>query len=236
MMESLFDSTPIDLSVPSDPQWGPLVKGFLASPQGQCVVRHLEEAQKAGDTIYPPLPFRAFELTPFKEVRVVILGQDPYHGEGQAEGLAFSVPEGVKVPPSLRNMKKEIALEYGLEPTKNGSLLSWAEQGVLLLNAVMTVKKQTPAAHSKWGWQRLSDEVIRLLSEEGEPMVFMLWGNFAKEKRALINESRHLVLTANHPSPLSATKPPEPFIGCGHFKKANDWLIAKGRAPIEWVI
>lgn len=236
MMDSLFESTPIEVTVPEDPYWGPLVKGFLKGPAGQVVMKHLEAAQKAGDTIYPPLPLRVFEVTPFKSVRVVILGQDPYHGEGQAEGLAFSVPNGVKVPPSLRNIKKEIGLEYGIEPTKQGSLMGWAQQGVLLLNAVMTVKKQTPASHSKWGWQHLSDEVIRLLSEEGDPMVFMLWGNFAKEKRALINEARHLVLTANHPSPLSATKPPEPFIGCGHFKKANEWLVAQGRAPIEWVI
>jgi uracil-DNA glycosylase len=212
--------------------WQPLVNDFLASRTGQQLQAFLRQRSQAGSTIYPPQPFRALQLTPLAQVRVVILGQDPYHGPGQAEGLAFSVARGVKIPPSLRNMFKERQRDLGIAPAGHGSLQSWAQQGVLLLNTTLTVEDGQPASHAKRGWESLTDALIAECARQERAIVFMLWGAHAQAKQALIAQhnldARHLVLMANHPSPLSASRPPEPFIGCGHFGKACAWLAARG--------
>jgi len=168
------------------------------------------------------------------QVRVVILGQDPYHGPGQAEGLAFSVAPGVKIPPSLRNMFKELQRDLGLPPPTHGSLVRWAQQGVLLLNTCLTVEDGQPASHAGQGWEVLTDAVIRRCSESGPPKVFLLWGAHAQKKLGLIDGDRHRVLCANHPSPLSASRGPVPFIGSGHFRAVNHWLTAQGGSAIDW--
>jgi uracil-DNA glycosylase len=182
-------------------------------------------------TIYPPakLIFHAFEKTPFEQVRVVILGQDPYHGAGQAHGLSFSVPEGVSIPPSLRNIFKEVQANFGGTLPKSGNLERWAEQGVLLLNAVLTVRAAKPASHQKKGWEVFTDAVIRALSEQKEGLVFMLWGKYAQDKGKIIDTKKHLVLKAPHPSPMA-----QGFLGCEHFKKANAYLAQKGEKEIVW--
>lgn len=237
MTSSLFSDSKAavpDLMFPSDPVWQRLTADFMASADGIRIKERIEAATAGGAILYPPKPFRALSETPFEKVRVVIVGQDPYHGPGQAEGFAFSVPVGVRVPPSLRNIKKELARDLGIPITPAGSLLPWANQGVLLLNAILTVEHGKPASHRSWGWEKLTDAAIRLVSDRCESVVFMLWGNFAQGKRELIDSSRHLVLCANHPSPLSASRPPIPFIGCGHFSEANRWLSAQGCAPIDW--
>jgi uracil-DNA glycosylase len=209
--------------------WQSIVQDFLRSAAGQRVQQFLQQRLQAGAVIYPPQPFRALELTALKQVRVVILGQDPYHGAGQAEGLAFSVARGVKIPPSLRNMFKERQRDLGLAPAAHGSLQSWAEQGVLLLNTTLTVEDGQPAAHAKQGWELLTDALISACAAKPRPVVFMLWGAHAQAKQALIAahnaDERHLVLCANHPSPLSALRPPAPFIGCGHFGQAERFLL-----------
>jgi uracil-DNA glycosylase len=181
--------------------------------------------------VYPPDPLRALRLTPLDRVHVVILGQDPYHGPGQAEGLAFSVPADVKPPPSLRNILAELLRDCGIPPPGHGSLLAWAERGALLLNTVLTVEDGRPASHAGWGWERLTDALIRAATAHPAPKVFLLWGAHAQAKRALIEGHGHLVLTANHPSPLSARRPPQPFIGCGHFSQAQAWLKAQS---VNW--
>jgi uracil-DNA glycosylase len=210
--------------------WKPLVEGFFASAAGKGLLAFLEQRLQAGAIIFPPLPLRALQLTPPEAVRVVILGQDPYHGRGQAEGLAFSVAPGVQLPPSLRNIFKELLRDLGMPfpvmPQPGGSLVKWAQKGVLLLNTCLTVEEGQPASHSGKGWELLTDAIIRQVSQEAQPTVFMLWGAHAQSKRPLIDASRHLVLTANHPSPLSALRPPMPFIGCGHFSQARDWRDA----------
>ena len=225
-----------DFRLPQTDVWRNLLARFLASPTGEQIVRCVHEDMDAGNQIYPPQVFRACDLTPAESVKVVIMGQDPYHGFGQAEGLAFSVPNGVKVPPSLRNIKKELWRDLQMPITPNGSLIPWAQQGVLLLNAILTVEADAAASHRGLGWQQLTDEVIETLSTQTDHVVFMLWGNFAQSKRPLIDEGKHLVLCANHPSPLSASRPPVPFIGCGHFSAANAWLTARGKTPINWQI
>ncbi len=225
-----------DFRLPQTDVWRNLLARFLASPTGEQIVRCVHEDIDAGKQIYPPQVFRAFDLTPAESVKVVILGQDPYHGFGQAEGLAFSVPNGVKVPPSLRNIKKELLRDLQMPITPNGSLIPWAQQGVLLLNAILTVEADAAASHRGLGWQQLTDEVIETLSTQTDHVVFMLWGNFAQSKRPLIDEGKHLVLCANHPSPLSASRPPVPFIGCGHSSAPNAWLTARGKTPINWQI
>jgi uracil-DNA glycosylase len=211
------------------PDWQGIVQDFLRSAAGQRVQQFLQQRLQEGAVIYPPQPFRALELTALKAVRVVILGQDPYHGPGQAEGLAFSVARGVKIPPSLRNMFKERQRDLGLAPAAHGSLQSWAEQGVLLLNTTLTVEDGQPAAHAKQGWELLTDALISACAAKPQPVVFMLWGAHAQAKQALIathnTDQRHLVLCANHPSPLSALRPPAPFIGCGHFGQAERFLL-----------
>ncbi|AVS76861.1 uracil-DNA glycosylase [Paracidovorax avenae] len=212
---------------PVAPGWQPLVDDFFASARGQALLGFLRQRLEAGAVIFPPRPLRALELTPPESVRVVILGQDPYHGRGQAEGLAFSVAPGVALPPSLRNIFKELQRDLGTPfpawPEPGGSLVKWAKNGVLLLNTCLTVEEAQPASHAGKGWEQLTDAVIRKVGEGDRPAVFMLWGSHAQSKRPLIDASRHLVLTANHPSPLSALRPPVPFIGCGHFGKAREF-------------
>jgi uracil-DNA glycosylase len=214
--------------------WSDLVASFWASPSGRSLLRHLRDRLAAGAVIYPPQPLRALELTSPAEVRVVILGQDPYHGPGQAEGLAFSVAPGVRPPPSLNNMLAEIQRDLGLPPPADGSLVRWAEQGVLLLNTSLTVEADAPGSHAMQGWEVLTDNVVRICAESGPPKAFLLWGAHAQKKLPLIDPTRHRVLTANHPSPLSAKRGPTPFIGCGHFGQTNDWLRDQGLAPVRW--
>ena len=211
---------------PVAPGWQPLVAAFFAGARGQGLLAFLQARLQAGAAIFPPQPLRALDLTPPDAVRVVILGQDPYHGRGQAEGLAFSVAPGVQLPPSLRNIFKEMQRDLGTPfpafPEPGGSLVTWAQNGVLLLNTGLTVEEGQPASHAGKGWEALTDAVIRHVAEGPRPVVFMLWGSHAQSKRAFIPQGRgHLVLTSNHPSPLSALRPPVPFIGCGHFGKAR---------------
>ena len=215
--------------------WAPVIGQFLASQPGQPLGAFIEQRLAAGAIIYPPQPFRALELTPLADVRVVILGQDPYHGPGQAQGLAFSVSDGMRLPPSLRNIFKELARDPGVAPEQpaGGSLECWARQGVLLLNTCLTVEEGLPASHAKQGWEALTDQLISAVSARSEPVVFMLWGAHAQAKQVLISD-RHLVLRANHPSPLSALRLPVPFIGCGHFSLANAFLKGHERPPIRW--
>ena len=217
---------------PVAPGWQPLVDSFFASAVGAKLLAFLGDRLEAGAVIFPPQPLRALELTPPEAVRVVILGQDPYHGRGQAEGLAFSVAPGVQLPPSLRNIFKEMQRDLGTPipafPVPGGSLINWATHGVLLLNTCLTVEEGQAASHSKRGWEALTDAVIRHVAEGPHPVVFMLWGNHAQSKQAWIPEGRgHLVLTSNHPSPLSALRPPVPFIGNGHFGQARAFRAAQ---------
>jgi uracil-DNA glycosylase len=212
---------------PVAPGWQALVSEFFRSEAGRGLLTFLESRLQAGAAVFPPQPLRALQLTPPESVRVVILGQDPYHGRGQAEGLAFSVAPGIPVPPSLRNIFTELRRDLGTPfppfPEPGGSLVRWASQGLLLLNTCLTVEEGQPASHAGRGWERLTDAVIRKVSQDAAPAVFMLWGAHAQTKRVLIDASRHLVLLANHPSPLSALRPPAPFIGCGHFSQARAW-------------
>jgi uracil-DNA glycosylase len=214
--------------------WSDVVNGFLASTTGLRLATFLRDRLAAGAAIYPPRPLRALELTPLAEVRAVILGQDPYHGPGQAEGLAFSVPAGVKLPPSLRNIYKELRCGSEEPLPADGSLLEWARRGVLLLNTSLTVEDGQPGSHAKKGWEVLTDALLCEVAATASPCVYMLWGAHAQGKAGLIRETaaRHareaLVLQANHPSPLSASRPPTPFLGCGHFTQARDWLAARG--------
>ena len=212
---------------PVAPGWRGLTDGFFASITGQSLLAFLHQRLADNAVMFPPQPLRALALTPPEQVRVVILGQDPYHGRGQAEGLAFSVAPGTAVPPSLRNIFKELQRDLGTPPPKfpvpGGSLVKWATHGVLLLNTCLTVEEGLPASHAKYGWEVLTDAVIQQVSDGAQPVVFMLWGAHAQSKRALIDADRHKVLIANHPSPLSALRPPLPFIGCGHFSEARAW-------------
>lgn len=217
--------------------WAPLVQAWAASPAGQGLLRHVAERQAAGAVIYPAQVLRALALTPRAAVRVVILGQDPYHGAGQAEGLAFSVPVGVKPPPSLRNLLDEISRSLGVPHPPHGHLAGWARQGVLLLNTALTVEDGQPAAHAKRGWEALTDALIQATAADAGAKVYLLWGAHAQAKAPLIEVAgggRHRVLMANHPSPLSARRPPLPFIGCGHFAVVRDFLQAQGTPAIDW--
>ncbi len=227
-----FAVTQLQAASPSDwpvaAGWQPLVEGFFEGAVGQKLLAYLQERVDAGAAIFPPRPLRALELTPPEAVRVVILGQDPYHGRGQAEGLAFSVAPGVRLPPSLQNIFKEMQRDLGVPfppfPHPGGSLVKWAQNGVLLLNTCLTVEEGQAASHSGKGWELLTDAVIRHVAEGDRPVVFMLWGAHAQSKRAFIPQDRgHLVLTSNHPSPLSALRPPVPFIGNGHFGQAREF-------------
>jgi uracil-DNA glycosylase len=215
--------------------WVPTVQPFLESSAGRQLGVYIQQRQALGAVIYPPEPFRALALTSLADVRVVILGQDPYHGAGQAHGLAFSVASAVKPPPSLRNIFKELARDPRVEPEKHpdGSLERWAMQGVLLLNTCLTVEEGQAASHAKQGWEALTNQLISAVSAKPEPVAFMLWGAHAQAKQVLI-AARHEVLLANHPSPLSALRLPRPFIGCGHFSAANDFLRSQGRRTVKW--
>ena len=224
----------MNLSV--DPGWQPVVDAWASSPAGQGLLANLAQREAAAALIYPPDPLRALRLTPLASTRVVILGQDPYHGPGQAEGLAFSVPPEVhKIPPSLRNIFKEMQRDLGLQPPMTGHLGGWAARGVLLLNTCLTVEDGAPASHAKKGWEALTDALIETAAREASPKVFMLWGAHAQAKAGLIAAAgpHHLVLQANHPSPLSATRGPTPFIGCGHFSRASTWLAERGLV-LDW--
>jgi uracil-DNA glycosylase len=219
---------------PVHPDWSGVVRTFFRSPAGAEVIEFLQSRLAARAAIYPPEPLRALALTPLSGVRVVILGQDPYHGAGQAEGLAFSVAPGVRIPPSLRNIFKELHRDLGLQPPVDGSLKRWAEQGVLLLNTCLTVEDGLPASHARQSWHVLTDAVIQGCSDDGAPKAFLLWGAHAQNKASLIDHQRHLVLCANHPSPLSANRGPRPFIGCGHFGEVGRWAVMQGVEPISW--
>lgn len=222
------------MEVAIEPGWKAELASEFEKPYFQELAARLHAEKRAGKTIYPPgrQIFRAFELTPFDQVKVVILGQDPYHNPGQAEGLSFSVPHGVPAPPSLKNIYKEIESDLGVRVCKDGSLENWARQGVFLLNAILTVEAGRAASHAGIGWAPFTDAVIRTLSERREGLVFLLWGNFARSKKALIDTSRHTVLEAAHPSPLAGGA----FFGCRHFSKANAALSARGLQPIDWTI
>lgn len=213
-----------------------MLQEFLQSADGQRVADRLQGDLSAGTAVFPPEPLRALRLTAPEDVRVVILGQDPYHGPGQAYGLAFAVPPGVRMPPSLRNIHKELQRDFGRAPEPNGLLEHWARQGVLLLNTSLTVASGQAGSHGKIGWQALTGAVFQRLVESKRPLAFMLWGGHAQAMRPPTDTAkRHLWLLANHPSPLSALRPPVPFIGCGHFGRANDFLRRHGDPPIDWL-
>ena len=224
---------------PADASWQVVLAAFWGSATGQGLRAYLAQRLAQGTCIYPPEPLRALTLTPLSQVRVVILGQDPYHGPGQAEGLAFSVAPGVKVPPSLRNIYKELQRDLGMALPAGGSLVGWARQGVLLLNTCLTVEQGLPASHAKRGWEVLTDALLVAVAQQARACVYLLWGGHAQAKAPLIQAAaaqrggQALILTANHPSPLSALRPPAPFIGCGHFSQAQSWL-AERDLPVHW--
>ncbi len=212
--------------------WKQILAQTFEQPYFQAIKAFLIAAKQEGKTVYPPGPliFNAFNQTPFAQVKVVILGQDPYHNPGEAMGLSFSVPQGVRVPPSLANVYKELNKSIEMPVPKHGDLTAWAQQGVLLLNAMLTVEKNAPASHSKIGWQTFTDAVIKAVSDHKTGVVFLLWGKFAQSKRALIDTTKHHVLESAHPSPLAGNA----FQGCGHFVKTNELLAQQGFAPIAW--
>ncbi len=222
------------MDVKIEPTWKAALNAEFEQLYFSEMVNFIKEEKAKGAIIYPPgsLLFNAFEKTPFDKVKVVVLGQDPYHGTGQAHGLCFSVPMGVKPPPSLVNIFKEIKNEFpDFQIPEHGNLEKWAAQGVFLLNAILTVKANQPASHSQIGWQKFTDAVIRKISAEKSGIVFLLWGKFAQEKAALIDDSKHHILKAAHPSPFSAYAG---FFGCKHFSKTNELLIQQGLPPIDW--
>ena len=218
---------------PVAPGWRPVIDEFLASEAGKRLSTFMTAGLAAGASMYPPRPFRALEETPPERVHAVVLGQDPYHGRGQAEGLAFSVPAGIALPPSLRNIFRELACGE-TPPPAGGSLLPWARQGVLLLNTSLTVEEGRPGSHARQGWERFTDAVLETVACRATPCAYLLWGAHAQAKAGLIRESANrngcdiLLLQANHPSPLSARRPPVPFLGCGHFAQAREWLAGRG--------
>jgi uracil-DNA glycosylase len=219
--------------------WQPLLEAWRRSDAGQALIGAVDRRVHEGAVVYPAQVFRAFALTPLARTRVLILGQDPYHGPGQAEGLAFSVPAGQRIPPSLRNIFKELQRDLDQVAPASGSLAAWAGRGVLLLNTTLTVEAGQAASHAQRGWQALTDAVCQALWADVAPKVFMLWGAHAQARLTGLaglpaGGGRHLVLQANHPSPLSALRPPVPFIGCGHFRRASAFLAAAGRGAVDW--
>ena len=212
--------------------WKNVLANEFQQPYFAQIKAFLMAEKQAGKTIYPPGPliFNAFNKTPFDALKVVVLGQDPYHNPGEAMGLCFSVPQGIKIPPSLVNIYKEIKNSLGIAPPSHGDLTHWANQGVLLLNAMLTVEARKPASHQKIGWQTFTDAVIRCISEQKTGVVFLLWGNFARTKKALIDQTKHSVLECAHPSPLAG----DAFQGCGHFARTNEILEKQGKTPINW--
>ncbi len=221
------------MSIKIETTWKNALKKEFNTPYFQQIPDHIKTEMSQGKTIYPPgsLIFNAFNTTPIDKVKVVILGQDPYHGPGQAHGLCFSVQSGVPPPPSLMNIFKELKDDIGIEIPDHGNLTKWAEQGVFLLNASLTVRAGEPMSHSKIGWATFTDAVIKTISLTKKNVVFLLWGKFAQEKRVLIDESKHCILRSVHPSPLSAYGG---FFGCKHFSKTNEYLASKGIDPIDW--
>jgi uracil-DNA glycosylase len=222
------------MNVKIHPSWHEHLRSEFEDPYFARLTEFVKKEYQS-EAVYPPpkFIFRAFDLTPFNEVKVVILGQDPYHGPRQANGLCFAVEEGVRLPPSLQNIFKEIEDEFG-QPLKNksGDLTRWAKQGVLLLNATLTVRGGLAGSHQHKGWEKFTDAAIVALSREREHLVFMLWGNYAKQKGSHIDRTKHLVLESAHPSPFAANNG---FFGNGHFKKANEYLVAYGKEPIDWL-
>jgi len=220
------------MNVRIEESWKQALQSEFEKPYFAGLVASLHEEKARGEVIYPPGSqiFRAFELTPVPRVKVVILGQDPYHNPGQAMGLSFSVPDGVPAPPSLINIFKEISSDLGVRMSGSPNLEPWARQGVLLLNSILTVRAGQAASHRSLGWETFTDAVIKYLSDNCDGIVFMLWGNFARTKAALIDPEKHLILEAAHPSPLARGA----FFGCRHFSKANNFLTFKGKTPIEW--
>lgn len=226
-------SAPVTINPRLDESWKNALADEFQEPYFRDLKVFLQQERQAGREFFPPGPliFKALDSTPFDQVKVVLLGQDPYHGPGQAHGLSFSVPHGVPAPPSLANVFKEIRADLGLPVPAHGNLESWARQGVLLLNATLTVRAHQAASHQKKGWERFTDAIIRVLAERREGLVFVLWGRSAQEKGKLIDRARHHVLTAAHPSPLSAHNG---FFGCRHFSAINRLLIQGGQTPIDW--
>ena len=226
---------PDDPKIRLEPSWKAKVGDWLLRPEMQALAVFLREQKAQGARIFPPGPqiFAAFDATPFDAVKVVVLGQDPYHGAGQAHGLSFSVPPGVPVPPSLLNIFKELQRDLGIAPPDHGCLLPWARQGVLLLNAVLSVEEGRAGAHQGKGWEGFTDHVIETLARDREGLVFLLWGSYAQAKGRIIDARRHRVLKAPHPSPLSAHRG---FIGCGHFSATNEYLQWRGTAPVDWAL
>ncbi|GAC1040142.1 uracil-DNA glycosylase [Rhizobium sp. No.120] len=224
-----------EANIKLEESWKEALLQEFESPYMQQLKSFLVEEKQRGKVIFPRGSeyFRALDLTPLDEVQVVILGQDPYHGFGQAHGLCFSVRPGVRIPPSLVNIYKELETDLGIPPARHGFLESWAKQGVLLLNSVLTVEESQAASHQGKGWERFTDAVIRRVNDECDGVVFMLWGSYAQKKAAFVDTERHLVLKAAHPSPLSAHNG---FLGCRHFSKANAYLVAHGRDPIDWAL
>ncbi|MBR5724758.1 MAG: uracil-DNA glycosylase [Bacteroidales bacterium] len=220
------------MTVKIEPSWREALQSEFDQPYFAALAQRLHAEKAAGRTIFPPggQIFRAFELCPLGSTKVVILGQDPYHGYGQAMGLCFSVPPGVPAPPSLKNIFQEIETDLGVRMSGSPDLTPWARQGVLLLNAVLTVRSGEAASHSGIGWETFTDAVIRTVSERREGVVFLLWGNYARSKAPLIDATRHLVLEAAHPSPLARGA----FFGCRHFSRCNDYLVAHGQTPVDW--
>lgn len=217
-----------------EPSWQKALEQDLDQPYLSHLAAFVERERAGNVPVYPPkeLVFNAFYKTPYDKVSVVIMGQDPYHGQGQAHGLSFSVPRGIPLPPSLQNICKEITADLSVEAPEHGCLLSWAEQGVLLLNATLTVRQGEPLSHSGKGWEQFTDVVIDRLAEREDPVIFVLWGKYAQEKcRRLKEGSHHFILTAPHPSPLSAHNG---FFGCRHFSKINELLVNQGKKPIDW--
>ncbi len=215
-----------------NPSWQPALQSEFAQPYFQIIQTFLKKERASGTVVCPPeeLIFSAFDRTAFNDVKVVILGQDPYHNIGQAMGLSFSVPRGVAVPPSLQNVYKELQSDLGIAPPATGDLSAWAAQGVFLLNATLTVAAHKANSHSKIGWETFTNKVIKCLSDDREHLVFILWGKFAQAKSAFIDTEKHLVLMAAHPSPLAGNA----FQGCKHFSLANDYLLAHGKEKINW--
>lgn len=220
------------MTVKIEDSWRQALQSEFDKPYFEGLVSYLHDEKARGAVIYPPgsMIFKAFDLCPLDKVKVVILGQDPYHGAGQAMGLSFSVPDGVPAPPSLKNIFKEIESDLGIRMSGRPDLEAWARQGVLLLNSILTVRSGAPASHNSIGWQEFTDQVIRTISDRCEGVVFLLWGNYARAKSSLIDSTRHHVLEAAHPSPLARGA----FFGCRHFSRTNQILISEGKTPIDW--
>jgi len=221
------------MDVKMEPSWKQALSNLFEKPYFIQIATHLKTERATHSVIYPKgsLIFNAFNLTPYDKVKVVILGQDPYHNPNQAMGLSFSVPNGIKVPPSLMNMYKELQNDIGMPIPKTGNLTKWAEQGVLLLNAVLTVRENEPASHTKIGWMDFTNDIIQHISNHKNGIVFLLWGNFAHQKQIYIDATKHKILKAAHPSPLSAHNG---FFGCKHFSLTNEYLVKNNLDPIDW--